>query len=84
MALTRKQRQLRAEIEQIASAIAMDHWNIEEYKGSIEYRTMTLEGMKDQLVRGEIIMRYTLLDEFLTNIICDYFFRRKKSDTKSH
>jgi hypothetical protein len=23
-------------------------------------------------------MRHTLLDEFLTNIICDYYFRRKK------
>jgi hypothetical protein len=78
VSLTRKQRQLRKEIEEIASVIGMDHWNIEEYEDPSEYRTEVLKGMKDQLVRSEIVMRYTLLDEFLTDIICDYYFRRKK------
>ena len=78
VSLTRKQRQLRKEIEKIASVISMDHWKIEGYEGPSEYRTEVLKGMKDQLVRSEVVMRYTLLDEFLTNIICDYYFRRKK------
>jgi hypothetical protein len=82
--LTRKQRQLRNEIEQIASVIAMDHWNIEEYEGPSEYRTEVLKGMKDQLVRSEVVMGYTVLDEFLTNIICDYYFRRKKGQVSSY
>jgi hypothetical protein len=46
--LTRKERQLRKEIEEIASAIGMDHWNIERYEG--EYRTEILRSMKDRLV----------------------------------
>jgi hypothetical protein len=78
VSLTRKQRQLRKEIEKIASVISMDHWNIEGYEGPSEYRTEVLKGMKDQLIRSEVVMRYTLLDEFLTDIICDYYFRRKK------
>jgi hypothetical protein len=78
VSLTRKQRQLRKEIEKIASAIGMDHWNIEEYDDPSEYRTEVLKGMKDRLVRSEVVMRYTLLDEFLTDIICDYYFPRKK------
>jgi hypothetical protein len=78
VSLTRKQRQLRKEIEKIASAIGMDHWNMEEYEGPPEYRTEVLKRMQDQLVRSEVVMRYTLLDEFLTDIICDYYFRRKK------
>lgn len=36
--------------------------------------------MKDKLVRSEVINRYTLLDEFLTDIICNYYFRRKRSN----
>jgi hypothetical protein len=32
MALTRKQRKLRAQIEEIASIICLDHWNIEAYE----------------------------------------------------
>jgi hypothetical protein len=78
-ALTRKQQQLRKEIEGIASAVRMDHWNIEQYESS-EYRTVILEMMKNQLIRSEVIMRYTLLDEFLTNIICDYYFRRESKN----
>src|SRR5215510_11812212 len=62
----------------------MDHWNIEGYEGPSEYRTEVLKGMKDQLVRSEVVMGYTVLDEFLTNIICDYYFRRKKGQVSSY
>jgi hypothetical protein len=63
------------EIEKIASNVSMDHWNIEQYEP--EGRTTFLELMKDKLVRGEVISRYTLIDEFLTAIICNYYFRRQ-------
>jgi hypothetical protein len=42
--LTPKQRRLRIEIEEIASIIAMDHWNILGYPS--EARTVYLEIMK--------------------------------------
>src|SRR5436190_16630478 len=61
--LTKQQLRLRAEIEEIASAIAMDHWNIKEYPP--EARTPLLTKMKNQLVRSEVILKYTLIDEFL-------------------
>ena len=76
MALTKKQRHLRSEVEKIAASVSMDHWNIEQYDP--EARTTYLELMKDKLVRSEVINRYTLLDEFLTVIICNYYFRRPK------
>src|SRR5262249_7777171 len=71
--LTAKQRRLIVEFEEIAASIKMDYWNILDYVE--EGRTVILQLMKQQLVRSEIITRYTLLDEFLTSIICHYYFR---------
>jgi hypothetical protein len=82
MPLTRRQRQLQAEIEEIAAAVNMDHWNIEtDYEP--ELRSVMLELMKDQMVRGVVISRYTLIDELLTDIIVDFYFR-KGAKTKSY
>jgi len=62
----------------------MDHWNIERYGGPSDYRTEVLEGMKDQLVRSEVVMGYTVLDELLTDIICEYYFPPKKGRVSSY
>jgi hypothetical protein len=35
--------------------------------------------MKDKIVRGDVVVKYTLLDEFLTDIICDYYFERSEA-----
>lgn len=74
MPLTRKQKKLRSEIEEIAELSAMDHWNILDYDE--EQRTVRLQMMKEQLVRGAIIMRYTFIDELLSNVICEAYFKR--------
>jgi hypothetical protein len=76
MPLTRLQRQLRAEIAEIAAAVQMDHWNIEKNYEPGELRSVTLELMKDQLVRGHVISCYTLIDELLADIIVDFYFRK--------
>jgi len=73
VSLTRTQRRLRAEIEEIASIANMDHWNI--LNDEEERRTPQLELMKDQLVRGEIIVTYTFIDELLSDIIVNKYFR---------
>ena len=78
MALTPKQRRLRTEIEKIASIVSMDHWNIEGYEHA---RTPFLELMKDKLVRSEVILKYTLLDEYLTDIICNFYFPAPRNQT---
>ena len=77
--LTPKQRHLKREIEEIASIISMDHWNILEYDE--EARMPYLELMKNKLVRADIIMKYTLIDEFLTVIIVHFYFPRKNKNT---
>ena len=74
MPLTTKQRRLLAEIEQIASASAMDHWNIADYDE--EQRTIRLQMMKEQLVRSVIVMKYTFIDELPSNIICHKYFAK--------
>jgi len=77
MGLTRAERRLQAEVKDIAFLIDMDFWAVEEhYKPG--FRKDKLELMKDKLVRSEIIYRYTLIDEFLTCVICDYYFHRPK------
>ena len=72
MSLTPKQRRLRAEIEEISSIIGMNFSDIENYPP--EARTPRLEIARNQLVRGEIIMGYTLMDEYLSIIIANYYF----------
>ncbi|MGA2842241.1 MAG: hypothetical protein ABSG18_19100 [Steroidobacteraceae bacterium] len=77
MALTRTERKLQAEVKDIAFLCDMDFWAVEEHYKP-DFRKDKLELMKDKLVRSEVIYRYTLIDEFLTDVICDYYFHRPK------
>ena len=72
--LTPKQRRLMDEIREISEFVRMDHWNVLEY--AEEARTPILEMMKQKLIRGEIITKYALIDEHLSVIISNYYFRR--------
>jgi hypothetical protein len=74
--LTRAERRLRDEIEEIASLVKMDVWNIKDYEG--DERRYRLQEIKDRLVRSEVILKYALIDEFLTDVICIYYFRKPK------
>jgi len=76
--LTPTQRRLISEIDEIAKSIQMDYWNILNYNE--EGRTIHLKLMKRQLVIGEIIIKYTLIDEFLSTVIAHYFFKRPKAN----
>jgi hypothetical protein len=58
--------------------IQMDLWDVEKYDS--ELRPELLKMIKDKLVRGEVVMRYTLIDEFLTDIICDFYFQRRENE----
>jgi hypothetical protein len=83
MALTRKQRTLRSEVEEISVAVRMDFWNIEQYNQPPFDRTALLQIMKDKMVRSHVIIKYALIDEKLTDILCNYYFHRqaKKNTT---
>jgi len=74
--LTKTERRLRSEVEEIGSIVSMDVWNIEKYER--EERRYRLIAMKDRLIRSEVILKYALIDEFLTDVICVYYFRKPK------
>jgi hypothetical protein len=80
MALTRAERKLQAEVQDIALLIDVDFWAIEENYGRQD-RKSKLELMRDKLIRSEVIYRHNLIDEFLTCFICDYYFPRPKRST---
>jgi hypothetical protein len=72
MRLTKSQRALFEEAEAIASLTNFDFHRIED-KG-IE-PTLGLKIAIHKMVIGEIVIRYTLLDEVLADLIAKYFFQ---------
>jgi len=75
--LTKKQKNLFKELEGIAELFGVDYANIIDYEQAA--RTPLLEIMKSKIVRGQVILWYTLVDEFLNNEICRYYFGKKRS-----
>lgn len=75
--LTFKQKKLIAELDEICGLINLDYQKIAEYEP--ETRTTYLELAKNQLIRGQIVIWYTLVDELLSCEICNYFFGRRRS-----
>lgn len=75
--LTTKQRRLLSELERIAKSFAVDYAQIRDYEPGA--RTAMLGVMKDKLVRGQVVIWYTLVDEYLNAEICHYFFGRRRS-----
>ena len=75
--LTKKQRNLLNELHALADLFGLDYANIAQYER--EARTPFLEVMKNKLVRARVIMWYTLLDEYLNNEVCRYYFGKKRT-----
>jgi hypothetical protein len=79
MALTKADKRLREEVEKIAATVRMDVWNIERYRQPPFNRKALLQIMMDKLVRSHVILKYTYIDELLTDIICNRFGRSHAS-----
>jgi hypothetical protein len=75
---TKKQRALMAEISHIMSSLGLDCSQIME-DDDLGGRTTRLELAKNQIIRSEVILKYVLMDEFLSAIICWYYFGKKRS-----
>ena len=75
--LTPKQKRIVKELNDIYSLLGMDYRNIKEYPK--EARSAVLESQKNQAIRGQIVMQYTVIDELMNNEICKYFFGSSKS-----
>jgi|SRR5467141_2116531 hypothetical protein len=78
--LTKKQKALLAEVEDISYLLGLDWLDIKDYDR--ESRTPHLERMKRHLIIGEVVMQYTLIDEYLNAQLCHHFFGRKRSFIK--
>jgi len=78
--LTPRQRRLASELEEIASLVKLDYWDIKSYDSRA--RTPLLEMMRRKLIISEVITSYTLTDEHLNVRVCHYFFGRKNSFIK--
>ena len=77
MALTKKQRALVDELQEMRDLMLLNYEQIEEYPAPS--RTTSLLLMRNKLVRGQVVVSYTLIDEFLTNRICCFIFGRQRS-----
>ncbi len=78
--LTKKQKELINELDEITSLLTLDYQNFHKYEK--EGRTSYLEAAKDKIIRGQIIVWYTLVDELLNMELCHYFFGKKHSFIK--
>ena len=75
--LTKKQKRLINEIEQICQALRLDFGNAGNY--GADERTTQLELIKRQIVLGEVVRAYTLVDENLNVAMCHFFFGKQRS-----
>lgn len=73
MPLTKAQCRLVDELRKIADITGTNFWDIETVYPQ-KLRVTALAIMKDKMVRGEIIFKYTYIDELLTMRICEIYF----------
>jgi hypothetical protein len=73
--LTRKQKNLVKELRDLTSLLGLDFEDIKLYRK--KERTARLEVMKRHFIRGEVVHRYTLVDEELGVLLTYYFFGPK-------
>jgi hypothetical protein len=73
--LTATQRRLVKEIGEICSDLGLDFYDIDEREP--EARTAMLENAKRQIIRGEVVASYVLVDELLSAGLCRYFFGKR-------
>jgi hypothetical protein len=65
------------ELKEIASLLNLDFENA--LSRNAEERTVYLLATKDKIIRGQLIIWYTLIDELLAVEIARYFFGHKRS-----
>jgi hypothetical protein len=78
--LTKLQKRLLAEVTNVAELARLNYENILDYDE--EERTARLRLMKNQIVRSQVIVDYTFIDEMLGAAICHYFFGKKRGFIK--
>jgi hypothetical protein len=80
MGLTKKQKSLVRELDEVFHLVMLDYWNISRFRKRL--RTDVLEVAKRFVVRGEVVSQYTLIDEHLSNVLCNHYFGWGRSHIK--
>jgi hypothetical protein len=78
--LTHKQRAIVHELDAISSLLSLDYVNILDYQK--DSRTAYLEVAKDKIIRGQIVIWYTIVDEYLNGELSDYFFGKNRNSIR--
>jgi len=73
--LTKKQRALLGELKVLISTLGLD---ADEIVADPEARSTRLELAKDQITRSSILLKYVLMDEYLSAIMCWHYFGKKR------
>ena len=76
--LTKKQRELVGELRHLMSTLGLDPAEIVA-EAAPEARTTCLELAKDQIIRSGVVLKYVLMDELLSAVICWLYFGKKLS-----
>lgn len=74
--LTRRQKRLRAELDMIFARIGLDYWDLDDTEP--QWRTTRLEVIRREVIRGEVVSQYTLIDEQLGSAVSRYMFENEK------
>jgi hypothetical protein len=75
MALTRAQKRLYGQAKQIAELAMVDIWQVEQWHS--EVRLPLLRLAIANMVVAEVVTRYTLFDQVLSDVILKYFYKSK-------
>ena len=77
--LTHTQKLLINELDQIMFEAGIDYWNILDHDPQYDaVRTIVLQAIRRDIVRGIVISQYTLLDEQLGSKVSRYMFDNEK------
>jgi|ERR1700736_3353040 len=75
--LTKKQKRLVKELEQLYALLSLDFYSIKSYPK--QRRTVLLELMQRATARQEVVTAYTHIDEYLASELCVHFFGTKRN-----
>lgn len=75
--LTKKQRALVRELKELISTLGLNPDEIVD-SADPEARSTYLELAKDQITRSAVLLKYVLMDEYLSAIMCWHYFGKKR------
>ena len=76
--LTKKQRALATDLKDLMARLRLDPDQIVD-KAEPDARTTYLKLARDQIIRSAIILKYVLMDEHLSAVMCWHYFGKKRS-----